>query len=135
MAQSIDFDVVHDYSLYAVGITVPVSISSGVQIAEFDAKVDTGSTYCVFQRLHAELLGFEVETGIQIEIATPTGSFKAYGHEVFLEVLGIEAVSTVYFAEHEMFDRNILGRVGWLDRVKLGLIESEGRLFLSRHSQ
>jgi len=28
-----------------------------------------------------------------------------------------------------------LGRIGWLDRVKLGLIEQEGKLFLSRYNK
>lgn len=45
----------------------------------------------------------------------------------------IETVSIVYFAESEYFDRNVLGRIGWLDKVKLGLIEQEGKLFLSEY--
>jgi hypothetical protein len=50
-----------------------------------------------------------------------------------LSVLGIETVATVYFAESDYFDRNVLGRIGWLDRVKLRLIEQEGKLFLSEY--
>ncbi|MGD9562493.1 MAG: hypothetical protein AB7F88_09780 [Pyrinomonadaceae bacterium] len=133
MSEPLDFDLVYDYSLYVIGITVPVTMFLGGQVAEFDAKIDTGSTYCVFQRLHAELLGLDVEAGVRIELSTPTGSFRAYGHEVSLDVLGIETVSTVYFGESEMFDRNILGRIGWLDRVKLGLIDAEAKLFLSQY--
>jgi len=76
-----------------------------------------------------------IEAGTPIEIGTATGSFRAYGHELTLTVLGIETVSTVYFAESEYFDRNVLGRIGWLDRVKLGLIEQEGKLFLSKYSK
>ena len=68
-------------------------------------------------------------------IGTATGTFKAFGHELILSVLGIETVSTVYFAENDYFDRNVLGRIGWLDRVKLGLIEQEGKLFLSEYSK
>lgn len=45
----------------------------------------------------------------------------------------IETVSIVYFAESDYFDPNVLGRIGWLDRVKLGLIEQEGKLFLSEY--
>ena len=69
-----------------------------------------------------------------ITIGTATGTFKAFGHELTLSVLGIETVSTVYFAENEYFDRNVLGRIGWLDRLKLGLIEQEGKLFLSEYN-
>jgi predicted aspartyl protease len=100
---------------------------------EFDAKIDTGSTFCVFQRLHGELLGLDIESGIDISIGTATGSFRAFGHEVTLNVFGIETVSTVYFAENDYFDRNVLGRTGWLNRVKLGLIDQEGKLFLSEY--
>jgi hypothetical protein len=78
-------------------------------------------------------LDIDIESGIAIIIGTATGTFKAFGHELRLSVLGIETVSTVYFAETEYFDRNVLGRIGWLDRVKLGLIEREGKLFLSEH--
>lgn len=67
-------------------------------------------------------------------IGTATGAFRAYGHEVEMETLGINVVSTVYFAESEFFDRNVLGRIGWLDRVKLGLIDSESLLYLSPYS-
>jgi hypothetical protein len=48
-------------------------------------------------------------------------------------VLGIETFSTVYFAAEEGFTRNLLGRQGWLDRVKWGLVDYEGRLFLSKY--
>ena len=72
---------------------------------------------------------------MEIEFNTATGNFYAFGHELTLSVLGIETVSTVYFAESEYFDRNVLGRIGWLDRVKLGLIEQEGKLFLSKYNK
>jgi len=74
----------------------------------------------------------EIESGIELNFSTATGSFRAFGHEITLTVLGIETVSTVYFAESEYFDRNVLGRIGWLNKVKLGLIDEEGKLFLSK---
>ena len=82
---------------------------------------------------NGERLDLKIENGNPIEIGTATGSFRAFGHELTLSVLGIETVSTVYFAEEDYFDRNVLGRIGWLDRVKLGLIEQEGKLFLSEY--
>lgn len=130
-----EFDKIHLYSLFDVGIAVSVILSRGGEDAEFDARIDTGSTFCVFQRLHGELLGLEIENGIVVDIGTATGNFRAFGHELTLTVLGIETVSTVYFAESEFFDRNVSGRIGWLDRVKLGLIERQGKLFLSEYTQ
>ncbi|MBA3601952.1 MAG: hypothetical protein H0W45_12120, partial [Acidobacteria bacterium] len=68
-----------------------------------------------------------------LNLSTATGNFHAFGHELLLSVFGIETVSIAYFAESDYFDRNFLGRIGWLDRVKLGLIDQEGKLFLSKY--
>jgi hypothetical protein len=131
MAETLKFDIVHEYSLFEIGITVEAILQSGETSVDVIAKIDTGSTYCVFQRHLGEGLGLDIESGLPVDLSTATGNFRAYGHELTLSVLGIETVATVYFAESDYFDRNVLGRIGWLDKVKLGLIEQEGKLFLS----
>ena len=135
MSESIDFDEVYEYNTLKSGITVPVKISRAENQVAFTAKVDTGSSHCIFERKYAEQIELEIENGIELSFNTATGNFRAFGHELTLTVLGIENVSTVYFAESDYFDRNVLGRIGWLDRVKLGLIEREGKLFLSEYSK
>ena len=135
MPEIIEFDQVHFYSIFEEGITVKIILQYGERIASFDAKVDTGSTYCVFEREIGEALGIDIESGISVSFDTATGSFLAFGHELTLAALDIETVSTVYFAENPNFNKNVLGRIGWLDRVKLGLIEQEGKLFLSEYSK
>jgi hypothetical protein len=133
MLKTLDFEKSYHYSLYEIGITVPVCLTFAEKDVEIVAKIDTGSTYCVFQRLHGELLDLEIENGLPVTIGTATGTFKAFGHELSLSVLGIETVSTVYFAESDYFDRNVLGRIGWLNKVKLALIDEENKLFLSEY--
>jgi hypothetical protein len=133
MSELVEFDEVYHYDSMDIGITLPILIARGEESEELLARVDTGSTYCIFRRLHGISLGIEIEKGIPVNIGTATGSFLAFGHEVSLTVLGIEAFSTVYFAESDLFDRNVLGRTGWLNRVKLGLIEPEGKLLLSEY--
>jgi len=133
VAEVLEFDSVHEYSLFKVGITVDATLQNRNYSVDVDAKIDTGSTYCVFERHYGERLDFDIEAGTPVELSTAMGSFRAYGHELTLTVLGIETVSTVYFAESDSFDRNVLGRIGWLDRVKLGLVEQEGKLFLSEY--
>ena len=133
MPEILEFDVLHEYSLFKVGITVEAILHNGSLSVDVEARIDTGSTYCVFERHHGEGLDLDIEIGMPVDIGTATGSFRAYEHELTLTVLGIETISTVYFAESDYFDRNVLGRIGWLDRVKLGLIEQEGRLFLSEY--
>ncbi|MBK6749041.1 MAG: hypothetical protein IPG67_03275 [Acidobacteria bacterium] len=134
MSESVEFDVSHDYNLFEIGINVPVTMIFGGKTEELRAKIDTGSSFCIFRRLHGNALDIEIETGTPVMIGTATGSFRAFGHEVVLNVLGIEITSTVYFAESNLFDRNVLGRSGWLNRIKLGLIEPEGKLFLARYA-
>lgn len=133
MAETLEFDIVHEYSLTEIGIAVKTILRSGSLSVLVNAKIDTGSTYCIFARRYGEGLDFDIESGIPADIGTATSSFRAYGHEVEMEDLGLKFVSTVYFTESEHFDRSVLGRIGWLDRLKLGLIDQEGKLFLSEY--
>jgi predicted aspartyl protease len=129
----VEFEEVYEYSIFKSGITVPIKLDFAENQVGFTAKIDTGSSHCIFEKKHAEQLEIELESGIELTFNTATGNFKAFGHELTLSVLGIETISTVYFAENDYFDRNVLGRIGWLDRVKLGLIEQENKLFLSEY--
>lgn len=133
MTEIIEFESSHEYSLDKPGISINVTLSRSERSVELEANIDTGSTYCIFERHFADLLKIEVETGLKVVIGTATGTFNAFGHEAAVTFLGFEVVSTIYFAESEYFDRNVLGRIGFLDRLKLGLIEPEGKLFLSRY--
>ncbi len=133
MPQEIIFDVLHEYDTLETGIVVPATLKSGENFVDLKAKVDTGATFCVFERVHGLRLGLEIETGFPLRMTTATGAFDAFGHTINLSVLGIEIESTVYFAAEESFYLNILGRRGFLDRVKLGLIDYEGKLLLSAY--
>ncbi|HEX9928012.1 MAG TPA: hypothetical protein VGB02_05625 [Pyrinomonadaceae bacterium] len=134
MPITLDFEEVYQYDTLKSGITVPVKLAFAENQLAFTAKIDTGSSHCIFERKHGQQLDLEIESGIELNFSTATGSFRAFGHEITLTVLGIETVSTVYFAESEYFDRNVLGRIGWLNKVKLGLIDEEGKLLLSKYS-
>lgn len=133
MSHQLTFKTAYDYDLRAIDINVPVTLRSGSETWEATAKLDPGSTFCIFERLIGERLGFDIERGIPQRIGTATGSFLTYGHEVTLIVLGIETTATVYFAAEENFPVNVLGRIGWLDRVRLGLIDQDSRMFLSAY--
>jgi hypothetical protein len=135
LSEIIEFEQVYSYSLFEEGITLKTILQYGGNTTILDAKVDTGSTYCVFEGGIGEALEIDVESGIFVSLGTATGNFPTYGHELTLTVLDIETVSTVYFAENPTFNKNVLGRIGWLDRVKLGLIEQEGKLYLSEYGK
>jgi hypothetical protein len=46
-------------------------------------------------------------------------------------VKGYEMYVMVYFTKDEGFDRNVLGRIGFLDHFLVGLNDYAGRLYLN----
>ncbi len=134
MAETLTFAKFFQYDTTKTGITLPVTLSFGGQAIDFKAKLDPGSTFCVFARFIGEQLGLTIEAGMPQHIGTVTGSFMTYGHEVRLSVLGLDYDATVYFAEDPNFGRNVVGRQGWLNRVRLGLIDHDGKLYLSDYN-
>lgn len=112
-------------------ITVEIFLSSGSSThVAVDAKVDTGSKFCLFQPRYALLLGFDLEAGVLERIRTAAGQFNAYGHEVTLTVADLEWDTIVYFAEPENFPVNVVGRVGFLDHLQVGVVDYEQLLYL-----
>jgi hypothetical protein len=132
---AIEFSAIYEYNTLKTGITLPVLLRRDSLAVDFEAKLDTGSSHCIFARNLGENLDLEIESGLPEKFATAVGSFTAYGHELTISVFGIETFTTVYFAADEHFARNVLGRQGWLDRVKLGLVDYEGKLFLSPYNE
>ena len=135
MSEVLSFSESYDYNTLKIGITVPTKLFFGDKFVRLEAKVDTGAENCIFERTHAERLGIDVESGDLLIFNTAAGNFAAYGHELMLSVLNIETYAKVYFAKEFSFNRNVLGRIGWLDRVKLGLIDYEGKLLLSAYGE
>src|SRR5581483_10452849 len=87
------------------------------------------ATDCIFARYVGEALGLEIEDGISRAFRTLSGSFTAYGHNVTLSAGGLAPFDClVYFTAHEG-RRNYLGRNGWLNRVRAGLVRYEGLLY------
>lgn len=133
MSDQLTFSRTYQYDTRLVGISIPVKLQWGSVAAEVEAGVDTGSSHCVFRRADATLLGIDVDSGLPQMVRTVAGSFLTYAHEVVLVVLGVETTTAVYFAADDNFSRNVLGRQGWLDRVRLGLVDYDGKLYLSAY--
>lgn len=110
---------------------MPVSLSSGRDTVNLFAKVDTGADYCLFERGFADALLIEVEHGTPLDFATVAGEFRAYGHELTLAALGVEVHAVVYCFANPNIRRNVLGRNGWLNRVRLGLVDHDSLVYLS----
>jgi hypothetical protein len=134
MGYDLSYELLHHYDAGQPGVTLPVVLRSGGLSVDVTAKLDTGATQCIFQRFYGEELGLDVERGEPLEFGTATGTFRAYGHEIMLSVLGLDFAATVYFAHYHAFNRDVLGRHGFLNRVLVGLDDYAGRLYLGRHN-
>jgi hypothetical protein len=95
------------------------------------AFVDTGASNCLFERAVGEMLGLDIETGDLKVFSAASGPVKAFGHMVSVNVLNLEFDSMVYFFADENIPKNLLGRAGWLDRIRFGLVEYEREMYLA----
>ena len=76
------FPFLHSYSGQDA-ISIPVTLMAAPSVhVDLLAKLDTGSTYYVFNRSFADLLRLDLYSGISQRIRTATGAFQTYGHEV-----------------------------------------------------
>jgi len=135
MSTTFSFNRQYSYAGEDQGIVVPIYLMFGDRKTKVAAKVDTGATYCIFNRGHGEALGLNIEAGHLQRIGTAAGSFNAYGHELTIGCLDYEVHSTVYFAEHAAFSRNVLGRNGWIRNFRLGIIDYDSLIYLSQHDE
>lgn len=122
-----------EYDSGKVGIDVPVIIATEWVSMEVVAKLDTGASHCVFRREIAELLGLDLESGVPMRIGTLTGSFDVFGHQVRVGIDDIMVDATVFFATDPAIRRNVLGRRGFIDRLRLGVVDYDGVLLASAY--
>jgi hypothetical protein len=135
LSESIDFDARYHYAETAAGILVPITLIRGDRRVSLKARLDTGAADCVFDSHYAQVLGIDMTSGLPRTYRTVTGGFTAYGHEVSISTLGMEWSATVFFHDSVNPANAFLGRRGWLDRVRLGLVHYEESLYLSPYSR
>ena len=131
MSHQLNFEKLITYDTGKEGIGVEVEIRYTDVSVTLDANIDTGATYSIFERRFGEVLGLDIESGMRQRFGTATGGFYAYGFRVTLLTADLEFDSMVFFAADEGFTKNVLGRIGWLDQVILGLIDEQGKIYLS----
>lgn len=61
MAEILEFDSVHAYSLLKTGISVETTLRLDDLSVDLEAKLDTGATHCIFERHYGETLGLDIE--------------------------------------------------------------------------
>jgi hypothetical protein len=129
----LSFTELVNYDAGQPSITVPVTLSVSQTRVDCNAKIDTGSSSCIFARNVGEELGLDIGSGLRLLVGTVTGNFVAYLHEVNLSLASFEFSGLIGFAEDNEFRRNVLGRRGFIEQMTLGLVDYEGKLYLSRY--
>lgn len=134
MPHQLTFTDVLSYPNTIQGITLRVALSSGHLTRETIAKLDPGAHVCLFSREIGEQLEFDIESGEPIKLgAIVFGTLDAFGHEVTLRVGSISVPLMVYFAKDYGLPMNFIGRQGWLQKVMLGVVDYENRVYLSEY--
>ena len=131
MPYTLTFDLLYKFDTLKAGITIPVILQCGSKVATSDAKVDTGAEFCVFQREIGEHLDLDIESGQRIKLSSMGGAVIAFGHWVTLRMFHLEFDAMVYFAQDYGLLRNLLGRDGWLQKVRLAVVDYDSELYLS----
>ena len=115
--------------------TIPAVLKTGGNSVELLAKIDTGASDCLFERAYGEALGLRVEEGLRKTYSTANSRFEAYGHEISIQVFGTETLATAYFFADPIIERNVLGRRGWLDRLRFGLVDYEQLVYIGDYNK
>ena len=114
-------------------MALPIVLRSGANIVDLVASLDTGASHCLFECAYANELGLDLTSGIFKRFRTANSTFDAFGHEVEIDALGILTHSLVYFFADPSIVKNVLGRGGWLDRIRLGVVDYDRTLYLAAH--
>lgn len=128
----LSFDVTHHYASED-GVRIPLLIAYSGKAIQTTGYVDCGASDCVFSNELGQQLGIALETGEPKSFGPASGgTLETFGHLVTLEFFGITVESMVYFAKYPGLRRNLLGRNGWLSKLRFGLVEYDSTVFLSR---
>ena len=133
VAHTCNFRTKHSYDTTKTGITVPVELSNGPKVVQVNPKLDTGASFCIFERTYAEMLGLTDEGGTPALVSTANSTFQVFGHRLTMTALGLHIDALVYFAADESIRRSVLGRRGFIDQLRLCLVEHDGELYVSKY--
>lgn len=134
MAQRLEFSHSHSYARNDWAVTLPVSLNAGGEGVDLLAAIDTGASHCIFEHSVGVRLGLRESDGEIKQFRTANAGFTAFGHEVEINALGIRTYSLVYFFADPAIRKNVLGRNGWLDRLRIGISDYDRTLYLATYT-
>ncbi len=114
------------------GLYLTATLSVAGQELVVDGYLDIGAAYCILPRLLGETLGLAVEAGEPVTLKTGGGPLQGFLHfaTLLLGDLAFEDVP-ICVIKYPGFDRCLLGRAGWLQKVRLNLSAYDEALYLN----
>lgn len=136
--RTLSFAAVFDYgrlARLARGVFAPVTLTAGAASTRIiEARIDSGSSFCVFGRQWADVLGLDWEAGERLMISTAAGTFYAHLHEVTIQLLDYEWTVWVAFAEWDTMPpssaRDVLGLNGFFDHFLVAIDDRAEMIYL-----
>ena len=129
---SLDFSHLIEYDAILQVISLDIEISVGGGVAKLSAKIDTGSTDCVFARKPGEQVGLNIKAGEFFRNSARQSAASQHTGIILRFRFSITVSTRAFvFAADESFNRNVLGRNDFLNQVLLGLNDYEGKIYLS----
>jgi Aspartyl protease len=108
--------------------------ANDTETISIQTRVDSGSSFCVFGRQWADLLGLDWEAGDPIKLSTAAGTFYAHLHEVTIQLLDFKWSASVAFAEWDTMPpspaRDVLGLNGFFDHFLVAIDDTAEMLYL-----
>ena len=130
MEFQLNFPIRSCFLTAGVGIVIPCSLERAGIIVDFNAKVDPGSEYGLFRRELADELQLVVEDGVPVRLGTLAGSLTCFAHTAVINTFELKFESTVLFNPAYGTNRDILGRIGWLNNLNLALTMDDEMIYL-----
>ena len=117
------------------GIMVQVTLATdATETISIEARVDSGSGFCVFGRQWADVLHLDWEKGDPLQISTAAGTFYSYLHEVTIRLLSFEWAAWIAFAEWDTMPpspaRDVLGLNGFFDHFLVAIDDEAEMIYL-----
>jgi hypothetical protein len=136
MQHQLSFSSLLNINQDQAGLLVPITLSTTDRDIKIEAFLDTGAKYSVLPRWVGEELGLDIEAGIQTDLMTGAGPMPTYLHYLTLTVGDLAFDDApICVSKFPEFSRCLLGRGGWIQSVRLGLVAYDDHPFLSLYNE
>lgn len=99
---------------------IPLKMRGSEGWIDFEAYIDSGASFSIFNTDRAEILGIDFQKGRPIHLTVGDGGLlQVYLHKVKVRIADHEFVADIGFSEQLGVAFNLLGRKSFFDRFRV----------------